>query len=221
MIRELKAISRARDFPIYNKGVWRLDAVFASTSPAHWMDIARADAAVDAVRDLYRSVENYQGLWIAGGTLGGLPYEKSQRKGIVDRFMERGVEEDRIVQIDGKDTVDKVRELMKIPEITEDKSVEYLGIASYPLHIARFNLVLKYAQRKGYLEGLKIIGIPTDNRNRPETDKANRPVGDFVAGWAGLLKDARRLERYGFEASIPGQNSKLYRRIRSLNSEDR
>jgi len=220
MIKTLKAISKARKFKNYDEEGY-LDAVFASTSPARWMDIARADAAVDAVRDLRGSVENYRGLWIAGGNLGGLPYEESQRKGIVDRFIEKGVRKERIIQIGGKDTVDKVRELINLQEIAW-RGVLYLGIASYPLHIARFNLALNYAKKEGHADWLlAVVGIPTDNRNRPKTDKANRPVGDFVAGWAGLLKDARRLERHGFFGSLPGQGSGLYRKMKSLNSEDR
>jgi len=218
MITTLKAVTESRRFQDYRKaGV--LDAVFASTGPARWMEIARADSAVNAVEDLYGGVQNYGGLWIAGGWLGGLPYEHSQRKNIVDRFVERGVEEERIIQIDGKDTVDKVRELIRIEKVIGG-GLEYLGISSYPLHIARFNLALKHAQREGHANPLlKIVGIPTDYSSRPNSDRLARPINDAFYGWMGLLKDARRLDKYGFGGSIPGQNVEIFEKIKRLNSE--
>ena len=221
MIKELRAISEARNFRRYSEST-TLDAVFASTSHARWMDIARADAAVDAVENVYRNVGNYEGLWIAGGWLGGVPYEESQRKGIVDRLVQRGVDEDRIIQIDGKDTVDKVRELTKLPPLKKRGFLFgfNLGIASYPLHIARFNLALKHAQAEGYAPQLEITGIPTSYDARPSSDHKNRPLNDQLFGWLGLLKDARRLEKYGFEGSVPGDSSGLHTKLRELNSED-
>ena len=218
MIKELKAISEARKFRHYSEPT-SLDAVFASTSPARWMDIARADAAVDAVEDRYLgSIKDSQVYFVAGGWLGGVPYEQSQRKSIVDRFIERGVDPSMIIEIDGKDTVDKVRELGKHTEIRSE--VINLGVASYPLHIARFNLALNYAREEGYLVRLEITGIPTSYDNRPSSDYKNRPLGDWAFGWLGLLKDARRLEKYGFGGSLPGNSSRIHTRLRELNSED-
>src|SRR3989344_5434686 len=100
----LEMLSKARSFRNYSET--GLDAVFASTSPARWMDIERADAAVRAIREIYVDIKgdidspgdffDYKGLWIAGGWLGGLPYEQSQRKGIFDTFIKRGVDPERI-----------------------------------------------------------------------------------------------------------------------------
>src|SRR3989338_6032814 len=123
MIKELKAIFRARKFEDYSHT--HMDAVLASTSPAKWMDIERADAALSAVWNTYPTFDN---VWyIAAGWLGGLPYEESQRKTIVDRWLEIGVPEERIIQIDGKDTVDKVRELIWLPQIKSGEIIN-LGV---------------------------------------------------------------------------------------------
>lgn len=223
MVGLIKSVWKAWDYLKFEKeadSFGRLDAVVASTGPKLSMDLQRADYAVNAVRSLYGSAVTYEGIWIAAGRLNqpGV-YTGSQREGIVNRLLNRGADQGRIVQIDGEDTVDKIRLLGTVPEIKEG-DVEYLGIASYPLHIARFNLALSYAQREGVVPGkVKIVGIETPTPFFYDTKPLR--LGDGIAGWAGLIKDAVRLEKNGFAGSVPGKVSGLHRLARELNSEDR
>lgn len=214
--------NEVRTNPLFSR---KLDAIVVSTSPSQKMDFQRADCAVQAVKDLYRNISHYDGLWIAAGQLnkgvdGIRQYEGSQRKGIVDRLVSQGVPQDRITQIDGSDTVDKVRRLLEIPEVKRG-GVKYMGVSSYPLHIARFNLALNHAKRENLApQNLEVVGIPNPY-DSILFDFEKIRLGDWVYGWSGLLKEAVRLEESGFSGSIPGQGSAFHKKLRALNSSDR
>ena len=242
MVGLFESIAQAKDYRKVSERYVKfkgLDAIVASTSPKREMDLQRADYAFKAIFRLYglpdggakdsdgsdSNINNYTGLWIAAGVLntnadGERYYIGSQREGIVNRWIKHGVKENRIVQIDGEDTVDKVRELGKIPEI-KNAPVEYrIGVSSYPLHIARFNLALLYAQREGFIsKQVQIVGIemPYDALFYETSPKFR--VGDWVTGIAGLVRDVRRLDKHGFKSSVPGQSSAFHKAIKSLNSE--
>lgn len=219
IMKTLEAIKNARSYRDFRE-VGELDAVVVPTSPAHWMDIARADSAVNAVEELYGSVKDYGGLWIAAGQLnenqeGRRVYEGSQKKDIVDRLVERGVNEKDIIQIEGVDTVDKVRELRLMGS-------KLMGISSYPLHIARFNLALQYAKKQRlFNEESEMVGIPTNEQYRPKNDKKMRPISDKIYGWLALMKDVWGLETHGFARSRPERTSTLHKWIRKFNHAER
>ena len=204
----------------------KLIAIVASTSPKRSMDIKRADACFAAIEKRYGNIQNYKGLWIAAGELntdesGVRRYEDSQRKNIVNRFIALRVNPERIIQIDGSDTVDKIRELAKIPEIRDERKRFFVGIASYQLHLSRFGLAWRYARKEGAINNnFRLVGIEMPYESLFLDTNPFR-LGDYVAGYLGLLKDKKRLNQKGFSGSLPGQGSALYKKAREFNSEDR
>jgi len=229
-MRMLEDIEEAKSYLRLNDPhtrIQHLDAVVASTSPKISMDLKRADYAVAAVKGLYGNTEDYHGLWIAAGELnqnssGERLYQGSQIEGIIERLSKHGVKKEKIIHAGGADTVDKIRHLAGIPEIKNSNGQYFIGVASYPLHIARFNLALKYVQREKIIgEGATIVGIEMPYDAIFFDTNPRLRIGDWVAGVAGLAKDARRLEKLGFECSVPGQESYFHRKLKELNSEDR
>ncbi len=193
--------------------VTRYDAVLASTSPSLKIDHKRAQDAINRVVSVYGSVENYKGLWIAAGTLGGQKPETAQRTRIYNQFLAAGIDEEQVRTIGGEDTMDKVR---KIIGLAEREELETIGISTYLLHYRRFEGGLHFAKEEGLaptnLE-FKLIWSPTTPWTRWHKD--------LVYGLTGLCVEAFRLGRHGFAGSDPDHKpfEKAYGPVRDWSSD--
>ncbi|MBI2044083.1 hypothetical protein HYT24_01840 [Candidatus Pacearchaeota archaeon] len=233
MSNKLKAISKAlnyRDWKSISSS--RLDAVIAATGPAEWMDLARVDAAAETVSELYGYVGQFKGDWIVSGGLGndaeGRPilYERSQRRNMIERLKSHGVPESQIVILEGRNNRDKVRELVRFMNDHPEKFMSptdiprYVGVASYPLDIARWNLALHQAKDEDFVTQryTEIIGIPISTKNRPLRDYFTRSP-DWVAGATGLYRDAKLFEEKGFRNATSAPASTIHKLARAANSE--
>ena len=92
------------------------EGVVELTGPSLEVDRKRAEDAIRGVKRDYGSIQNYRGLWIVAGTLGGQDPKTAQRTRIYNQFCEAGVREGRIRVIGGEDTMDKVREIVSLSE---------------------------------------------------------------------------------------------------------
>lgn len=171
------------------------DGVVASTGPSLEIDRKRAADAIDKIKRVYGSIEGYNGLWIAAGTLGGQDPETAQRTRIYNQFLEAGIKEDQIREIGGEDTMDKVREIISL---SESETLRTIGISTYFLHHLRFVEGLRFAKKEGFapkdLE-FKLIWSPTTPWTRWHKD--------LVHGVMGLGMETLRLSMRGFGGAQP------------------
>lgn len=188
------------------------DAVMASTGPSLKIDRKRTDDAINKVIEVYGSLENYGGLWIAAGTLGGQKPETSQRARICNQYIEAGVKEEQIRTIGGVDTMDKVR---KTINLAEEEGLRNIGISTYFLHFLRFKEGLHFAKRENFAEDLefKLIWSAT-----PWT----RWHKDFPTGIAALGVETYRLMKNGFSGATPNYKpfEGTYGKVRDWSSDD-
>lgn len=233
MSNRLKSISKALNYRDWRTiSSFRLDAVVAATGPATWMDLARADAAAKAVGEMYGYVGQFKGAWIVAGGLGNdsdgkpISYERSQRKSIVERLKSHGAPESQIVILEGRNNRDKVREMVQFmndhPEIfmSSHNIPRYIGVASYPIDIARWNLALQQAKYEDFITQryVEIAGIPISNENRPLSDYFTR-FPDWFTGLNGLFRDAKLFKEKGFHGATQAPTSTIHRLVRAANSE--
>jgi hypothetical protein len=189
------------------------DAVVASTGPSLEIDRRRASRAMSKIIETYGNLEDYKGLWVVAGTLGGQKYETSQRKRILDQFLDAGIKEEQIRVIGGEDTMGKVREIIGLSETEELNTV---GISTYLLHFLRYQQGLHFAKKEDLAPNdleFKLIWSPTPTM---------RLHKDLVYGLTGLGIETIRLMKNGFLGATSSHKTfgRHYSPIKSWASED-
>lgn len=175
----------------------KYDAIVVSTGPSRRIDRKRTLDAIAEVEYNYGSLKDYSGLWVAAGTLGGVEYSRSQRKGIYNLMIDNGIDDKNIKEIDGEDTAHKTKLLI---DYSKEWGAENIAISTYWTHFLRYKMIIKQAKKEKYpgAEKVEIYQI------RSSTTPFWRKPVDLLYGIFGLIKEKYRLIKYGFENSASG-----------------